>query len=334
VACTGAVTDDILSDRAGGKRTNSGDGMQTAHLKRDITKVVTVTVSGDDVGFADVLGKCIQGQWAPGHWDCMKANNSELYKAVLARINRIDGSPDFAWTPAPDSRPISPLNLVLQSIGEAVGDDTQIYIGTYPKIFGTRTTPTYQPDDPDHRGTPRQVCEVGRPMNWTTGALTYTVAEEDIAQINKLTDKLNDAIRTAVNNANNESKDGTMGKRFHVAEADKMFADYSLCDNKQDSWLNNLKVDYGIGVDASRLPYGWCCVRPNAGSFHPTQVGQCAYEDAFEHAIARSQPQIMVTDLSKPPAGCDGERDAQKARLHDFGGKIRDGLIALVAAVP
>lgn len=112
-----------------------------------------------------------------------------------------------------------------------------------------------------------------------------------------------------------------------------MLADHGLCDKKNDPWFHRPKIDVGFDPDGGKWPVGWCCAGPNAGSFHPTQVGQCAYEHEFERVIAKNQPQIMATDPSTPPPGCDGGRDAQRARLHDYGGKIRDGLLALAAAV-
>ena len=44
---------------------------------------------------------------------------------------------------------------------------------------------------------------------------------------------------------------------------------------------------------------------------------------AFEEAIASSQREIMVKDVTTPPAACANER----ARLEEHGGKIHDWVL-------
>lgn len=56
-ACSGGVIDDYYQDNTGG---NENEGPQRDHIT-DSTSLVTVTMGGNDFGFADVLSSCVIG---------------------------------------------------------------------------------------------------------------------------------------------------------------------------------------------------------------------------------------------------------------------------------
>src|SRR6185437_14111232 len=101
VACSGAETWDIL--HASHNPKTKAEPAQIGNLQNN-TDVVTITIGGDDVGFASVLAQCAYEQ-VPHHqmdgYGCSK--EKEVYAPVAARIAALAGGPT-AYTPQPDSK--------------------------------------------------------------------------------------------------------------------------------------------------------------------------------------------------------------------------------------
>ncbi|HJP80977.1 MAG TPA: SGNH/GDSL hydrolase family protein [Candidatus Saccharimonadales bacterium] len=105
VACSGATTNTVLN---GGSAEGSwGEGPQTAALTND-TQVVTITIGGNDVGFADYAFMCTTALCGPGSFD---------YTQIMGAIN----DPDF-------------FDHLVQTYETILADapNAQVYVSGYP----------------------------------------------------------------------------------------------------------------------------------------------------------------------------------------------------------
>jgi lysophospholipase L1-like esterase len=204
VACSGAVTADLVVARAGSTRPP-----QLAALDAR-TETVTVTIGGNDTGFGVIFGDCVYSpeptlQAAlPGDGPgCETRNDTE----VSTRIAALSGDPAAPAVPG-----IVPLPVLLAQI-DARSPRATIYLTGYPSMFGTRTT--------DVAG-----CRV------STVAPLY-VAGSDAAWIRSKATELNATIRSAAAAAR------ASGVNVRYVDVAKSFRGHNLCDFKTP-WLNGV----------------------------------------------------------------------------------------------
>ncbi|WP_327224622.1 hypothetical protein [Streptomyces platensis] len=128
LACSGAVTDHLLPAAAGGRRFK-GEEPQADQLKalantHDI-KLVQVSISGNDLGFGDIIESCIRGFihgpfgqycWKKFDWEVKEKLRREVpakVKNVIDQIRKVmrdTGHPDSSYVLALQSYP-SPVPL-------------------------------------------------------------------------------------------------------------------------------------------------------------------------------------------------------------------------------
>lgn len=243
VACSGATTDDLIHP-------NIANGGEPAQITRvgPATKTITLTIGGNDLGFADVLTRCVTGPGNP-HAKAGCTQSASLRQDAAERLAVLAGTrPDKngqATIRTPDGRPIWSLPGILKRL-HAAAPQARIYFAGYPHLFG---------DLPDrYTGDPASAafCRVD-PL--------HEVAYEDAQWINLITDELDLTIKRAVANA----------RASHIAaefvDVIPGFAGHGLCDAKA-SWINGLRIDtHGINTI-----YDGYTPRPE--SFHPTHNGQ------------------------------------------------------------
>jgi lysophospholipase L1-like esterase len=248
-ACSGAVTDDFYVTNPN----NNGEPRQLDRLGA-ATKVVTLTIGGNDAGFEDVLTKCIYGPEAPGARGCAK--DETFVTATQARISAL--ATGRGKTTA--GRPIHALHTLLADIHHEA-PNARIYIANYPRLFG---------NPPENGGKPLkqgQACEVG---SVTEGLFTahYRIGVEDIDWINELSWRLNRKILDEVKAAQKA------GVPAVYATASREFLSHGLCD-RSSPWIQGLLIDP-------------VAKKPQSGSFHPTEDGQqLGLETAFRKAGIR-----------------------------------------------
>jgi lysophospholipase L1-like esterase len=128
LACSGAVTDHLLPAAAGGRRFK-GEAPQADQLKalantHDI-KLIQVSISGNDLGFGDIIESCVWGFlhgpfgqycWKNFDWEVKEKLRREVpakMKNVIDQIRRVmreTGHPDSSYVLALQSYP-SPVPL-------------------------------------------------------------------------------------------------------------------------------------------------------------------------------------------------------------------------------
>jgi sugar lactone lactonase YvrE len=250
-ACSGAVTNDIFEPNLA----DIGEPAQLSWLGSS-TKLVTLTIGGNDAGFVWVLEHCVSLPPVKLHFDC--STDKKLEQETQARLTALAGGA-YATTPRPLYAPIHSILSVIEAIHKAA-QSAHIYIGLYPQLFGQNKA-DYTDLVPGVGKT--AACEVG-PNLW----VTY----KEALWLNKLGAQLNKIISEAVSKA----------RRGQIAASPVTpsgFATHGICD-EAEPWF------HPVGIEVQVLSELWLEVGTVSGSFHPTGIGQrLGYEAAFEGAI-------------------------------------------------
>jgi hypothetical protein len=258
-ACSGAVTDDFYNTNHDSP--NEPPQFSTLDQVGATTKVVTLTIGGNDAGFVRVLDRCTNG-WRGNFktffintgWGCSK--DKEFTDTVHKHISYLGGAKQPSVIVGPK---IHPISEVLADIHKKAPNAT-IYIAGYPQFFGTNFS--YIGDAPS-----RNVCIVGLPLG-----TMMSIDSRDALWIDSQGAYLNRVIRDQVSVA---AKKGIPVR--YVSPG--LFIGHGLCDESKP-WLNSLIV-----VDPRDGDPG-----PDSASFHPTAEGQkLGYEEAFKRRMTQAR---------------------------------------------
>lgn len=237
-ACSGAQTNDFYDTNPN----NLGESPQLTRLNGD-TKYVTLTIGGNDAGFARVINDCAT---FPKHTGFRCSTNQSLVDAVRSHLSALSGVTSGV---AEDSRKIESLRNVYRSVRDRA-PGAKIFVAGYPRLFGSdRVKYIAASDAPSGR-----VCQMT--------ALTL-VDYADAQWINSQADALNGVIQRAVTDARADGVDVS-----YVPPA--LFAGHAQCDSMEE-WINTIVLD-----DAQPIPH------PKSESMHPNVTGHSAgYGAAF-----------------------------------------------------
>lgn len=125
VACSGATTHDLYAPN----HSYAGEPAQLTALTTR-TKVVTLTIGGNDLGFTEIVGACLQTA-VDQRFRC--SENPLLTGAVAARTAALAG---LATVPDAQGFPITAVGQVLADIA-ARAPRAKIYLAGYPELFGS-----------------------------------------------------------------------------------------------------------------------------------------------------------------------------------------------------
>lgn len=210
VACSGASTRDLYH------RNNEyrSERSQLAAL-RHRTKAVTITIGGNDVGFAQVISACV----AVG--PLREASCATGFDALVrARIAALAGHPR-AGVLDPDGHAIAPIRKVLTDI-HTRAPHAKIYLAGYPRLFG------HQQKFFTGGGTSAVTCIIN-------GAVNARVSYPDAQWLNQRSQQLDRVFRTAARQARHA------GISAHYVSA-STFTGHGLCDAKK-SWIQPLLLN-------------------------------------------------------------------------------------------
>ena len=232
----------------------------------ETTKIVTLTIGGNDALFEQVLDACTEGlrgtDWEAIEktlqkgWGCSR--DKEWTAGIRERISYLGGAEQDSVIVGPK---IHPISEVLQMI-HAKAPHATVYIAGYPQFFGTKL---------DAIGVEKKRTFMGCIVGQVPGGFLYSIRSDDASWINKQAAYLNQVIRDAVKN----DKYDIPAK--YVSPG--LFAGHGLCDIGQP-WLNGL-----ITVDPTDERERMV----DKASFHPTAKGQeFGYGEAFKQRLARN----------------------------------------------
>ena len=212
VACSGAGTAALFADVP-----DRGDEpAQLAAVTPDTT-TVTLSIGGNDAGFAQVLAGCIYSP-SPDVQSSVdgQAGCKKLYDPLVSRqIAALSGRPG-----APDVDGTVPIPDIIKAI-HAQAPNATILVSGYPKLFGTKTTNKYG-------------CQVG--------LLPIYIKGSDARWIRHKASDLNDAIRYGVRKTRHHGID------VHYVNVAKKFVGHNVCDRRRP-WINS--VVFGPGPSIS-----------------------------------------------------------------------------------
>jgi hypothetical protein len=232
-ACSGAETTDI---------TNEIQYTEPAQITRDgvdgTADLLTITIGGNDAGFADVLKACIGqklkadfinaaigpvGRWLGLGREPSCAKSSAFTSSVHQQIDGV----------------FFPVETTYQRLKQATGPDTSIIASNYPRLFPV--------DDDD------QNCL----------ALDFILTNDTQDWMNSAGDRLDGVLASAA---------GDAGVNF--VDVRSAFAGHEIC-GPSGAYINGLSMASGSGGGCTWSVLGKCIIPgiPIVGSFHPNAAG-------------------------------------------------------------
>jgi hypothetical protein len=190
---------------------NIGERRQLDSLTAD-TKFVTLTIGGNDAGFARVLTDCANYPFHDG-FSC--SARSALVSATNGHLAALAGT-----TPgvAKDGRKIESLKNVYKSVRLAA-PNAKIFVAGYPRLFGSDKT--------------KYAASPGAPSKFQCiMTQSVTIDYADAQWINGRADALNKVISDAVKASGSNI--------FYVTPA--LFTGHGQCDS-QEQWINTIVID-------------------------------------------------------------------------------------------
>ncbi|WP_460628203.1 SGNH/GDSL hydrolase family protein [Intrasporangium mesophilum] len=272
-ACSGALLADI-ADRIGNSgQWNEGpqlDAISAFGVPDRSVDLVTLTIGGNDIGFATGLGSCVGGFQLPhAAVECLTALNRLSAKGLLlikqgGRINyRVNEPSDWTFCGAAKqptcannnswkSVNVADLNGILGKIRDRA-PNAHIVIPLYPHLF---------PEDPPAK------CIVGQAQNRIGTTFSYTISKAAADRMNQISDDLDAALMAEVRDAK------ARGINVDFVETRDAFRGHSVeCIDDPNAttspWIRGLVFNDGF-LAVSVSPF----------SFHPNVAGQRAFATA------------------------------------------------------
>lgn len=203
VACSGAVSDYIINDY-----NQENVEVPQALYVSDATKLVTISIGGNDIGFGNVLLTCTMATKEEG-------TTSEKHEIEHdACIDAIDDARDAAAS----STFQDDLEAVFSGLRELGDEDLEVVVTGYPNLL-----PGYS----NIVGS----CVWGNGQPTTSGR---AVSSDETQKSRLLHDELNATIEAAV--------DATSDTNIHFVDPSSAFAGHELC--RPSPWFNNVVADW------------------------------------------------------------------------------------------
>jgi lysophospholipase L1-like esterase len=243
VACSGAITSDLYQPSHG----VTSEPPQLAALSES-TRTVTLTIGGNDVGFAAVATACIRTDIGGGSFGCSK--DRALTGAVASRIRALAGRTTATTL---DGYAIRGITTILHDIHDRA-PKARIYLAGYPELFGNRAR--------DFTATAAAPSGYACQLNSLVNA---AIDFDDAQWINRSTQRLNRVLHHATRRA---SRAGVPAQFVPLRTFDR----HGLCD-AESPWLNPVLIG-AAGVLRESL--------------HPTADGQqYGYFAALRRSVCR-----------------------------------------------
>jgi hypothetical protein len=256
-ACSGAVIDDFQSFNTG-----EGKGIevpQRDHISPKVTTLASLSVGGNDIGFANILTSCINGLLNKGKFGCANRDAKTLHTAfgwltngrpkgcvILPGISPDTGQPQESCY---NDRPVPSLHALYQDLAGRLAHGGRLVVTGYPLFFGSEW---------NSLAGARNSCEIGTALG---GSVHYVISASDAMWLNQAGTKLNQTIQSEITKARAWAASHRPDVTIRFAPVSPAFDGHRLCDTKTP-WINGLIVT-GPLTD----------LHPAPESFHPTPDG-------------------------------------------------------------
>lgn len=317
VACSGAVITDLY-DANGGYYKSIGEyePPQIFSVDSHATKLATLSIGGNNVGFTNIVKACIERSMA--NLSCAKKSGSTYRDAMRNIADLSHGGFDVS---VGSSDELKTLSDVYVDIASRLAPHGILAVAGYPQLFSTNAK-RYS-----------TVNSSAAPPSCVLGNL-ITMTKANALWIDSLSVQGNKALAGQVDLANARLAHVRPDVRVVMAPYDVSFAQHRVCD--KDSWINGLRISY---------PDFWRGGIFYQTSFHPDRQGQAAianwvdgYVEAAQWDQAHQAAQSLATSSTSTFSGAGFSPGEQvTAMLHsvpvDLGTYRADARGVVVARV-
>ena len=226
VACSGAVIKDLY-DANGGYYKSIGEyePPQIFSVDSRATKLATLSIGGNNVGFSDIVKACIERSIV--NLSCAKKNGSTYRDAMRNIADLSHGGFDVS---VGGSDELKTLSDVYVDIASRLAPHGILAVAGYPQLFSTNAK-RYSTLNSLDAMTPS--CSLGNDI---------TMTKANALWIDSLAVQGNKAISGQVDAANARLAHVRPDVRVVMAPYDVSFAQHRVCD--KDSWINGLRISY------------------------------------------------------------------------------------------
>ncbi|WP_157944013.1 SGNH/GDSL hydrolase family protein [Blastococcus atacamensis] len=259
-ACSGATLDEFYNPGAGQHEAQWQQALAAAP-RGGRFDVVTLSFGGNDVGFADLLTGCM-ASWGKGlSWTGMVARGRSCDVDSADLEARIDGLVAGRSTVHPGVTYGEGTHLTLagfyeQVVRENVSADGVLVVVGYPQLF----------------------ADTGDWGDWR-GRSCHLIDRGDADLLNAAGDRLDEALRTAVADANAALGDD----RVRFVDRGDLFAGHELCSGSIE-YLNGITV-------TERLMH----------SFHPNDIGHQITAEQVAGEVEAHLGSVAASPTTAPP---------------------------------
>jgi hypothetical protein len=220
------------------------------------TRLITISVGGDDVGFSHVLVDCVGGIKLKGGTGCAGRDENAAQTAFgwlengrapgTYTLPGITSATNTAPPTSSNAVRLPSLSEVYEEIVETAAPGAHVVVVGYPELFETAIRPFVR-------------CQVGSYL----GTVKFNIAEEDIEWLDERANQLDEIIANQVALAELHT-----GANITFVDPRPEFYGGTICDAQAGEDINPaLAMSYHFKV------------KPE--SFHPTQEGQNRFTDAI-----------------------------------------------------
>ncbi|MBM2616562.1 SGNH/GDSL hydrolase family protein [Actinoplanes sp. LDG1-06] len=259
VAATVQPADGILAACSGARATHlfgPNDSYPTTESAQidevgSSTRLVTLSIGGNDVGFADVVRGCVSAPGKRGRYDC-RLEGRPVHDDAVRNLNKL--------TNLGVDTPNGPMTLagIYHAVAERMAPDGVLVVANYPQLF-SESIEGYRDEE--------YSCKVGTAY----GVATATVKYDDALWMNSLAQEGNAAIANGVAEANRTLQEAGNTQSVVLADVDTAFEGHRICGG--DKWINGAQL---------------AGATPKQTSMHPSVKGQEAYCRAVTAALPGS----------------------------------------------
>jgi hypothetical protein len=230
-----------------------------------VTRLVSFSIGGNDVGFADVLASCVVGLFNSSSPGCAQREDAAVKQAMgWLTEGRPAGCHSLPGIDSKTNRPrrvcsntrIPSLHETYEAAARKLAPNGKVLVVGYPQFFGGRfalVTPI--------KRRPFNGCKVGT----AAGGSQYGITSGDARWINSQGNLLNNTIAAEVTRAWGDLQRSRPDVTIAFVSVDEAFEDHRLCDSST-SWIRGLEFNTGsLLTDPVKQV-----------SFHPSDAGQQA----------------------------------------------------------
>ncbi|MBU2664030.1 SGNH/GDSL hydrolase family protein [Actinoplanes bogorensis] len=264
VACSGAVLEDLFYPNETYTEYGEYEDPQIDAVIAKTPKLVTLSIGGNDAGFADILKDCVDRMFHRG-FGCRNRSGKKGAAGIVAE--RLVPLEQDRIVFEHDPGHVHSLADAYIAIARRMAPGGRLVVTGYPLMFAESKLLYTRVRNVANWG--RFDCRIGTAEAVISAYISY----EDGQWLNDMAERLNEAIRRSVVAANAQLRITRPGVEVDFVTVTEEFKGHRLCSG--DRWLNGAVIPF----NPKGLP------GPAKQSFHPNKEGQEAYVRAVSKVL-------------------------------------------------